>query len=252
MREELPRAARSVRPDQDRAAVTMHVRQLPERSVEHDDVVGGGVATCVPAPQPGGEELAGVVAERHHGVIPEGLLERRRRLLLLAVADHDRRVQVDHQPGQRDTGSLSRRKRLTGQLGALRPDNLPCRRPRTCHPAQRSDVETFEQPPARRVRGHRPEQRGLIRQHRDVGDCGGAIGHRDRHVHQHPSRIMTGPRPAHPGQRLTQLRGQRGPVRDISQQSRPRMRHHTLAVGGSGDARTRRCSLHLESASPSG
>jgi hypothetical protein len=52
----------------------MHVRQLPERSVEHDDVVGGGVATCVPAPQPGGEELAGVVAERQQRVIAEGLL----------------------------------------------------------------------------------------------------------------------------------------------------------------------------------
>jgi len=54
---------------------------------------------------------------------------------------------------------------------------------------------------------------------------------------------MTGSRLAQPNQGLVELPGQRGPVRDISEQPRARMRHHTLAIGGCGDLRSGRCSL---------
>ena len=70
----------------------MRVGNLCERVVEDGDVVGGGVGTGVAAAQPGGEELAGVVAERQHRVIPEGPLEGGCGLLLLRMRDHDRRV----------------------------------------------------------------------------------------------------------------------------------------------------------------
>jgi hypothetical protein len=63
-------------------------------------------------------------------VIAEGLLKRRCRLLLLAVAHHDRGVQVDHQPAQFPTGCSCRRERRTGQLSSLLPHQLPCRSPR--------------------------------------------------------------------------------------------------------------------------
>ena len=67
---------------------------------------------ALPRRSDGGEELAGVVAERQHRVVAERPLERRRRLLLLAVTDHDRGVQVDHQPGQLAAGRPSGRERL--------------------------------------------------------------------------------------------------------------------------------------------
>jgi hypothetical protein len=226
----------------------MLVGDLGECRVEHGDVVGGGVAAGVAAAQRRGEELAGVVAERQHGVIAEGLLERRCRVLLLAVTHHDRGVQVDHQPGQGPPGRPRRRERLTCELGALRPDDLPGSGPSPGDRAELRGVEPLEQPPARRVRRHRPEQRGLIGQHRNVGDRGGAVGDRDRHVDQHPARIMARSRFAQPGQVLGKLRGQRGLVRDIGEQPRPSMRHHTLTVSGYRDLRSGRCSLHLESA----
>ena len=119
---------------------------------------------------------------------------------------------------------------------------------RACLTWPRAHVQALEQPPARRVRCHRPEQRSLIRQHRHIRDRRRAIGHRDRHVDQDPTRIVTGPRLPQPSESIGELPGQRGPVRDISEQPRPSVRHHTLAVSSCGDRRSGRCSLHLESA----
>ena len=76
--EELLRAARTIRADQDRGAVPVGVRELGQRGVQDGDVVSGGIATRVALPQLGGEELAGVVAERQQRVIAKRLLERRR------------------------------------------------------------------------------------------------------------------------------------------------------------------------------
>jgi integrase-like protein len=85
VREELAGAAGGIGADQDRGAVPVGIGQLRECGVEHRDVVGGGVAARVAPSQHGGEELAGVVAQRQHWVEPERLLERRSSLLLLAA-----------------------------------------------------------------------------------------------------------------------------------------------------------------------
>jgi hypothetical protein len=212
-------AARGVGTDQDLGAVTVLVRQLREGLVQDGDVIGGGVRAGVAPTQRSGQELAGVVAESEHRVVAETALERRGRGLLLAVADHDRGVQVDHQHRHVPAGDSSGRERYAVDLGVLGPHHLPRPGPGGGNRGEPGGVESIKQPPARRVRGHRPEQCLLIGEYRDIGDRGGTVGDRDRQVDQPPARIVPGPRTAQPGQGLRQLSGQRCPIRDISQQA---------------------------------
>lgn len=197
--EELLGAAGGVGTDQDRGAVTVSIRQLHQRGIEHADVVSGGVAAGVPASQTGGQELTGVVAEREHRVIAERLLERRRGLLLLAVTNHHRGFQIDHQARQDPPCGLRWREHLPGYLGALRPHHLTRSRPSPGDCVQLNAVELVQQPPACRIRRDRTEQLGLVGQHRDVGDRRGAISHRDRQIEQDPARIKPSPGPRSPG-----------------------------------------------------
>jgi hypothetical protein len=60
-------------------------------------------------------------------------------------------------------------------------------------PAQRRRVDTGQNPPRRRVRGHRPEQPRLLAQHRQIRDRLTAISGQDRHVCRDPTRIMRRP-----------------------------------------------------------
>lgn len=142
--QECLRAARGVRSDQHRAAMAVLIRDLGQRLVEHGDVVGGGVRAGVAATQHTGEELAGVVTERHQRVIAEGPLERRRSLLLLAVADHDRGVEVDDQHVHVVAGDFRGRERPAVAFGVLVPDHLPSPRPRRRHGLERGVVEAVE------------------------------------------------------------------------------------------------------------
>jgi hypothetical protein len=103
--------------------------------VEHGDVVGGGVRPGVAATQHPCQELAGVVAEREQRVVAEGPLERRRRLLLLRVVDHDRRVQVDDQHVELMSGDPRRRERPAVVFRVLVPDHLPRPRSSRCRAA---------------------------------------------------------------------------------------------------------------------
>jgi hypothetical protein len=135
------------------------------------------------------------------------------------------RINIDHQTGQLASSCSSRRERLAGDLGTLRPQHLASGRPSLRDMTERSGPEALQQPPARRVRRHRPEQLGLICQHRDIGDRPRAVGDRDRHVHQHPTRIVTRPWLLQTSQRLDKLPRQRGPIRNISKQ--PRAPHAT-------------------------
>lgn len=160
----------------------MDIGQLKQGGIQDADVVRGGVAAGIPASQRGRQELAGVVAEGQHRVIAEGLLERRRGLLLLAMTDHDRSIEVDHQTRQDPACSLGRREHFAGELGPLGPHHLTCRRPRRRDRVQVNAIELIQQPPAGRVRGNRTEQFRLISQHRDVRDHRRAISDRDRHV----------------------------------------------------------------------
>ena len=125
-------------------AVTVLVGDLGERLVEDGDVVGGGVRAGVAAAHPGGEELAGVVAERQHRVVAEGLLERGCGLLFLAVSDHDRRVQVDHQRVHCAPGRRCGRECPAVCLGVLGPHQLPCPGPRRRHPREYAVVEAVQ------------------------------------------------------------------------------------------------------------
>ena len=93
--------------DQDRMSVAVGVGNLGECGVQDDDVIGGGVGAGVAGAQLGGEELAGVVAEREQGVVAEGVLERRRGMFFLAVADQHVRIHVDHQRVQPGTAGDS-------------------------------------------------------------------------------------------------------------------------------------------------
>ena len=123
------------------------VRDLGQGGVEDGDVVGGGVRPGVARPQQPGQRFAGVVQVGPHRVIAERALERRRRGLFLAVADHDRGVQVDHQPDQVMPGRPGRRIRRAGGLGALRPDDFPGRRPGPGDRRELVGVELVQQPP---------------------------------------------------------------------------------------------------------
>ncbi|GAB6987701.1 hypothetical protein JCM10369A_42270 [Nocardioides pyridinolyticus] len=81
-------------------------------------VVGGGVRPGVPGAQLRGEELTGVVAPHPERVEPEGPLERGGRVLLLAVANHDRGVDIEHdqlivEPGAGDPAG----RQAVGDLG---------------------------------------------------------------------------------------------------------------------------------------
>ena len=85
--EELPGAAGGIGADQDRGAVAV-LRRAAAPARRRERRCGQRRCCCPRCPRRSvrGEELAGVVAERQHRVVPEAALERRRRLLLLELA----------------------------------------------------------------------------------------------------------------------------------------------------------------------
>ena len=114
--ERVGRAGR-IRPGQQPRTAPGHRARRPgvfgqrrQRHVQHGDVVGGGVGAGVAGAQQPGQRLpagdVGTVQETQQRVEPEGLLPGRRGVLLLAVRDRDRRVEVQPQllgsgPGRR-------------------------------------------------------------------------------------------------------------------------------------------------------
>jgi hypothetical protein len=121
--------------------------------------------------------------------------------------------------------------------------------PRVTHPGQPVLIDAVQDPPRGRRRGDHAEHLRLVPQHREIRDRLPAVGEHHRHIGQHPTRIV--PRAAfpHPGQRLRQRRRHPSRVGDIGEQPTARMRHDTPPIGGRRDPWTRRCSLHLRSAS---
>jgi hypothetical protein len=132
------------------------VWDLRQRQVQHRDVVGGGVPSAVAGPQHTGQRLPGGVEETQQGVIAETLLPGLGRGLLVGVADHDRGVDVQHEP--RDREPAHRREGKPAGLGRLRPRHLPRPSPRRPDALQGRDVDTVQHPPRGRVGGDRPEQ----------------------------------------------------------------------------------------------
>ncbi len=99
---ELLRPAGTVGADQDALARSRVAAGELREGVLHDlDVVGGGVRSRVPGPEPDRDHLPGpccaVVDKRAEGVEPEPAFERRRGVFLLGVRGDQRRVQIDHQ-----------------------------------------------------------------------------------------------------------------------------------------------------------
>ena len=220
--------------------------------VQDGDVVGGGVRAGVARPQQPGQELPGVVQEAQDAGGSRTCLQRRRRLLLLRVADHDRGVDVQHQPGQLDPGRRRRRHRACRCLRALRPGDLPGRRPRRGDRGQLRRVELGQQPPHGRSPTPPARTGPAGRQHGDVGDALRTVGDRDRQIDQHPPRIMHRPRPAQPRQHRRQPRrsacvrsARSASSRDPACETTPRPSADTSQRRTSG-------SLHLESAFPCG
>jgi hypothetical protein len=71
-------------------------RDLGDRSAQDLDVISSGVGPGVARPQPGGQQLGGVVTPHPQRMEPEAALERGRRTLFLAVGDDDRGIHVEH------------------------------------------------------------------------------------------------------------------------------------------------------------
>ena len=95
--------------------------------------------------------------------------------------------------------------------------------------------DRVQQPPAGRVRGHRPEDRGLVSQRGDVADALTTVDEHHRHDGQHPDGIMRGERRRMVRERCRQLRRQRGLVSQIRDKPRARMRHEMGASSGHDD-----------------
>jgi hypothetical protein len=94
-----------------------------------------------------------------------------------------------------------------------------------------------QHPPRRGIRGHRPEQAGLVTQYRQIGDRLAAVGQHDGHVHGHPTRIMTPITLPQRRQRHTELAGQPSGISDIGQQPGTGMPDQPLPVRSNGDLR---------------
>lgn len=77
-------------------------------------------------------------------------------------------------------GSARPRTVVTGNdrrvLEQLLPGQLPRGRPGGPQPGQGRGVDAVEDPPRGRIRGHRPEQGGLLAQHRQISDGLTAVG----------------------------------------------------------------------------
>ena len=180
------------------------------------DVVGGGVGARVPGPQQTGQRLPaghlGTVQEAQQRVEPERLLPGRRSVLLLAVRDRDRGVEVQH------TARVSRSGPAPAAHAAAR---ATARAARTA--ARWPAIDPVQHPPRRRHRRHRSVQVLAIAKHADPADRVRAVGDRDREIGRtpDPAHAATGPRyvsASAAGHGVDQA----GVLRHLPQQTRPR------------------------------
>jgi hypothetical protein len=239
--------AGAVAADQDRMPVPLLVGDLAERLVGDLDVVGGGVGAGVPRPQHAGQGFVGVVQPGQQRVIAEPVLERGRGLLLLRVAGHQAGVQVDHQTGHGGPSAGQRRDR-SARLRAEQPGPFPRLRPGPFQRSQAGVVDRVQHPPRGRRRGDRPEQAGLVTQHRQIRDGLTAVGQQHREVGQDPTRRVHRPALTRVTGRAVQRLRQPDRRSHIGQQPGPHMRHHTGPVGADLHPRILRDTLHSTSA----
>ncbi len=183
--------------------------ELRDGGGEHDDVVGGGVGAGVARTQLAGEDFAGLGDHRQQRVMSVGPLVGRGGVLLVGAGADDRRVEVDDR-------LVAGRSRTGG------PRRLACVGAGASETAQLVRAQLVERAPRRRVRRDRPEQGGLIAQHRQIRHARRAVSQRDDHLCQRPPRIMA------PARSTTRRRAQPGsqtePVSDLAQPDQPGMK----------------------------
>ena len=113
-------------------------------------------------------------------------------------------------------------------------------------PLVRADL--VQRPPQRRVRGDRPEQLGLIPQHRQVRHHPAPVGDQHRGVGQYPAAVVHRGEPA-AAQRPGQRPGQPGSVGQQPQRRGPGARHHPVPADFHGQIpRPRGKLIHLKGA----
>jgi len=189
--QELAAGAGGVGAYQDRLAVAVRFGDLGQASVQDRDVVGGGVAAGVAGPQDAGQGLVGVVQEPEYRVIAEGMLERRRGLFLLGMADHHAGVQIDDQTRDVAARGAGRGDYPAG-LGSLCPGQFPRLGASGAQTGQLRLIGVGQDPPCGRSRCDRPEHRRLLTQDRQVADALPAVSEHHRHIDRDPARVVPG------------------------------------------------------------
>jgi hypothetical protein len=146
---ELVRRTGRIGPDQDLDALDQLNRDLRQRTVDHRDVIGGGIRAGVPRPEHRAERFPGLVRVHVQRVEPVPMLVIPGRLLLLRMRGDQRRVHVDRQPLRRTNKLPEPRPRP----GVRIPDSVQ---------QPRRGGDPVDRPERGRVRRHRSEQRVLI------------------------------------------------------------------------------------------
>jgi hypothetical protein len=234
-------------------AVRDQTGQLPDRGLEHVDVIDRGVAAGVARPQHRRERLTGAITTVQpcsQRMEPEpAFVGGRGAVLVVRVRGDQRRVEVDTQ-------------RLDDRFAALgRGDDRRRRtrppRPRPCLTAggveafddQLVVAERHDRAVGRRSRRDITEQLGLAVQHRHVAQRVAAVGQRHDQVAHDLARIMPHPRPA-PTHRPRQPCGQPDPVGGLRQQRGARPAGHAVSVRGDVEPTARLATLHPQGGPP--
>jgi hypothetical protein len=219
------------------------VRDLRQRLVQHGDVVRSGVRPGVARSEQTRQRFTGRVEKAQQRVVAPRLLPGLGSLFLLRVAEHDRGVDVEHEPG--DGEPTHRRRQQPSGLGGLHPGQLPRPSPRDPNPGQRSRVDAVQDAPGGGIRGHRPEQCRLVAQNGQVSDRLTTLGEHHRQVDSDPARAVARIALAQRRQRLAHRRRQASHIGQIDQHPSTRVVHHATPVCRNDQPRPQRSTLHL-------
>jgi hypothetical protein len=206
--------------DQDRL-VTDGLGELGQRQVDDLDVISGGVGAGIAWPQDPAQGLAGAGAAVQIGqqrVEPVAALVGPGRSLLWGMGVQQRAIHVD------DQQALHVR---------TRP---PCRRPGMgtgrAQPGEPVGItsDLLDHPPRRRRGSHRAEQLGLLAEGGQVAQAVAPVGQHHYQVPQHRTRIVAIPAGLGAARPPAQRTSQPEPVGQLTQQRRPGVADHTVAV----------------------
>ena len=218
-------------------------RERGDRLAEQPQVISGRVAAGRAGTEHPGQRLARVIAGREQWMMPVAF-EVRFRQFLVAVRLHDGRVQADARHALQDPVRNPDRRQRPG----LRP-HMP---PRLVHRGGElaagplaAGRGLLQRPPRRRDRRDRAEDLLLVGHHPEITDHPGPVRDRARQVGEHASPGMAARRRR---QRRRQARRQTAPVRQLTQQHQPRMRHDPRAASRHFKTARPSGSVHVESA----